>query len=120
MPPSTLGAISAAVDLLRSAEMDEARAHLHEISAYARQAVHDLGYACGNSETMIIPVIIGDPLATVEVSKALYNAGFLALAVRPPTVPEGTSRLRVSLNASHTREDVERFIDALAQIKKGL
>ena len=118
MPPSTLRAVSAAVDLLRSEEMEEARRHLHELSGFARNAVCSLGYECGNSVTMILPVIIGDPLRTVEVSRRLYDAGFLALAVRPPTVPEGTSRLRVSLNAAHTREDVERFIDALATIKK--
>ena len=81
MPPSTLGAISAAVDLLRSAEMDEARAHLHEISAYARQAVHDLGYACGNSETMIIPVIIADP--PTGRSYAARASASLAAALRP-------------------------------------
>lgn len=120
MPPSTLGAISASIDLLRSAEMDDARARLHELSALTRKAVRELGFECGSSETMIVPVIIGDPLETVAVSRKLYDAGFLALAVRPPTVPEGTSRLRVSLNAAHTREDVDRFIDALARIKKEL
>ena len=98
--------------------MEEARRHLQGLSEFARDAVRSLGYECGNSVSMILPVIIGDPLRTVEVSRRLYDAGFLALAVRPPTVPEGTSRLRVSLNAAHTREDVERFIDALATIKK--
>lgn len=117
MPPSTLGAVSAAVDLLRTREMEDAREHLRALSAYTRHAVRELGFECGASETMIIPVIIGDPQETVEVSRKLYDAGFLALAVRPPTVPEGTSRLRVSLNAAHTREDAERFLDALARIR---
>lgn len=118
MPPSTLGAISAAVDLIQTQEMEDARAHLHALSDSARKAIRSLGFNCGNSETMILPIIIGDANETLEFSRRLYEKGFLALAVRPPTVPEGTSRLRVSLNAEHTEEDVQRFIDALAEIKK--
>lgn len=118
MPPSTLGAISAAVDLMQTQEMEDARAHLHSISDYTKKAVRALGFDCGKSETMIIPVIIGDASETLAFSQKLYEKGFLALAVRPPTVPNGTSRLRVSLNAEHTEEDVQRFIDALAEIKK--
>lgn len=118
MPPSTLGAISAAVDLIQTPEMEEARSHLHALSGIARDAIRSLGFDCGNSETMILPVIIGDATKTLEFSRRLYEKGILALAVRPPTVPDGTSRIRVSLNADHTREDVQRLIDALAEIKK--
>ena len=118
MPPSTLGAISAAVDLIQTPEMEEARSHLHALSGIARDAIRSLGFDCGSSETMILPVIIGDATKTLEFSRRLYEKGILALAVRPPTVPDGTSRIRVSLNADHTREDVQRLIDALAEIKK--
>lgn len=118
MPPSTLGAISTAVDLIQTPEMEEARSHLHALSGIARDAIRSLGFDCGSSETMILPVIIGDATKTLEFSRRLYEKGILALAVRPPTVPDGTSRIRVSLNADHTREDVQRLIDALAEIKK--
>ncbi len=118
MPPSTLGAISAAVDLIQTPEMEEARSHLHALSGIARDAIRSLGFDCGSSETMILPVIIGDATKTLEFSRRLYEKGILALAVRPPTVPDGTSRIRVSLNADHAREDVQRLIDALAEIKK--
>ena len=118
VPPAVLGSVSAAVDLLKTPEMDDARAHLERISGYVRKAVAELGLDCGKSETMIIPVIIGDANETLEVSRKLYERGFLALAVRPPTVPDGTSRLRVSLNAQHTMEDVTCFLDALAEIKR--
>lgn len=118
MPPSVLGSISAAVDLLQTPEMDEARERLHDLSAFLRKSVQELGFNCGKSETMIIPVIIGKAEDALKFSAALYDRGFLALAVRPPTVPEGTSRLRISLNAAHTEQDVKRFLSALESIKK--
>ena len=99
---------------------DEAREHLHELSSFLRKSVEELGFNCGKSETMIIPVIIGSEVDALKFSRALYERGFLALAVRPPTVPAGTSRLRISLNAAHTKQDVMSFLSALESIKKEL
>jgi 8-amino-7-oxononanoate synthase len=63
--------------------------------------------------TQIIPVIIGDAGKSLEVSGRLLEAGFLVPAIRPPTVPKGTSRLRVSLSASHEQADLNRFVETL-------
>jgi 8-amino-7-oxononanoate synthase len=61
----------------------------------------------------IQPIIIGDSQRAVEISKALLNAGFLVSAIRPPTVPQGSARLRVTLSALHEEQQVDRLLDAL-------
>ena len=63
----------------------------------------------------IVPVIVGDSRAATALSRRLEQDGLLVPGIRPPSVPEGTARLRVSLTAGHTVEDVDRLVDALAQ-----
>jgi 8-amino-7-oxononanoate synthase len=85
------------------------RRHLQHIGDRLRTALQGKGYACtGNSH--IVPWIIGTDAAAVEKARELQSAGFYALAVRPPTVPEGTSRIRFSLTADITDEEIERLI----------
>jgi 8-amino-7-oxononanoate synthase len=74
-----------------------------------------IGLRLGESTTAIQPLVLGDAAWAVDASQRLLERGFLVPAIRPPTVPEGTSRLRVSLSAAHSREDVERLAEALAQ-----
>jgi 7-keto-8-aminopelargonate synthetase-like enzyme len=64
----------------------------------------------------IIPVVIGDEQAALGASDRLLRSGLLVPAIRPPTVPPGTSRLRVSLSAAHTGEDVLRLVKALSEL----
>jgi 8-amino-7-oxononanoate synthase len=64
--------------------------------------------------TSIIPVILGEAARALEVSKRLENQGFLVLAIRPPTVPPGTARLRVTFSASHEEAQVDALVSALA------
>jgi 7-keto-8-aminopelargonate synthetase-like enzyme len=61
----------------------------------------------------ILPVILNDPERALNVSRRLLSDGFFVPAIRPPTVPEGTSRLRVSLTSAHTGDDLARFVRAL-------
>ena len=61
----------------------------------------------------IQPIIIGDSQRAVEISNALLNAGFLVSAIRPPTVPQGSARLRVTFSALHEEQHVDRLLDAL-------
>ncbi|HXN15072.1 MAG TPA: aminotransferase class I/II-fold pyridoxal phosphate-dependent enzyme, partial [Usitatibacter sp.] len=66
------------------------------------------------SATAIQPIIVGSAQRTLELSARLRERGFLVPAIRPPTVPEGKSRLRVSLSAAHTRDEVEALAAAIA------
>jgi 8-amino-7-oxononanoate synthase len=74
-----------------------------------------LGLGCntGNSTTQIIPVIIGDEKETLALSKWLEEYDILAMAIRPPTVEEGKSRIRLTLSALHTQNHLEQLIDVI-------
>jgi 8-amino-7-oxononanoate synthase len=61
-----------------------------------------------------IPILVGDAGAAVVLSRHLESKGLLVPAIRPPSVPEGSSRLRISLSAAHTEEDVARVVEALS------
>jgi 8-amino-7-oxononanoate synthase len=112
LPPGVLGAMDAALDLIPTLHAERER--LIANGARARDGLQRLGLNTGNSSTQIIPAIIGDAGQTLTLSQALQARGILALAIRPPTVPGGTSRLRIALNAAHTHTDIDRLIDALA------
>jgi len=108
MPPQVLGAVDAALDLVPG--MDKEREDLAGKAMFLRKALHDLGYDTGNSTTHIIPVVIGDERETLAISEKLEQAGYLAVAIRPPTVPKGQSRIRLTLSAAHTREQIQGLI----------
>jgi len=113
LPPAVLGAIDAALELVP--QMDAARAHLGTQSDRLRAALVAQGWNCGQSTTQIIPLILADEEAALSLADDLRGRGILAPAIRPPTVPKGTSRLRLSLSAAHGAEDIDRLIAALAQ-----
>jgi 8-amino-7-oxononanoate synthase len=88
------------------------REHLRSISAKVLEALRDNGYICP-SASQIIPLMAGESHTAIAVAKLLQRKGFYLLPVRPPTVPEGTSRIRISLTAALTDEEVKRLIDAI-------
>lgn len=92
----------------RLAEMSERRRHLSHISHLLREALTSRGYACP-STSHIVPMIIGTSADTLLKAEALQRHGFYALPVRPPTVPEGTSRIRFSLTAEIRKEEIEEL-----------
>jgi 7-keto-8-aminopelargonate synthetase-like enzyme len=69
------------------------------------------------SESPIIPILIGDAKKAVDVSKLLYKKGILIPAIRPPTVPARSSRLRMTVMSTHTRKDLERLLEVLSDIQ---
>ena len=88
------------------------REHLWRMGALLRRALQDKGYSCP-SQSHIVPLIIGPSPATVAQAEQLQQQGFYALPVRPPTVPEGTSRIRLSLTAEVSLQEVEALIRAI-------
>lgn len=108
-PPAAAEALDEALDLLaREPERRE------QVRALAKLLREQLGL--NPDDSPIVPLIIGDSRAAVEVARRLGESGFDARAIRPPTVPEGTARLRLSLNAGLTADDVSRFAGDLRSI----
>ena len=116
LPPAVYGAISAAVRLMNTPEADQMRAELHRRVAWLRGELQQAGLDTGHSTTQIIPVLAGETATALEWSRKLQDDGILAVAIRPPTVPKGTARLRISLNAAHTDADVERLRAAVLRV----
>lgn len=118
LPPPVLGAIDAALDLLPGLEAD--RAHLQALSARLRDGAAALGWDTGGSTTHIVPIIAGEADAALALMGRFQEAGIWAVAIRPPTVPRGTARLRLALSAAHRAEDVERLLAVLDPGRSGL
>ncbi|MFC0205249.1 8-amino-7-oxononanoate synthase [Novosphingobium soli] len=110
-PPAVLGAIDAALDLVPG--MDAERAHLDALGERLRAGLARLGLDHGASSTQIVPAVIGAEDRAMALSARLEAAGFLASAIRPPTVPPGTSRLRIALRAGHAAGDVDALLAAI-------
>ncbi len=113
LPPAAVAAAYAAIDI---AERDRERsagllARAHRLGTRLRES----GLDVPNIDSQILPIIIGDADTTVRVMQDLLDEGIYVAAIRPPTVPRGTSRLRVSLMATHTDAQVDRAADAIAR-----
>jgi 8-amino-7-oxononanoate synthase len=111
LPPPVLGAIDAALDLVPS--LDAERAHVASLAERFRQGARSLGYDTGASTTQIVPLIAGSSHAALSLSKRLRDAGFFVTAIRPPTVPAGTARLRLAFTAAHSHADIAGLLEAL-------
>ena len=96
---------------------DWRRDHLVTLIDRFRDGTRDLGFNLMPSTSPIQPLIVGDPARALGLSRALAQRGLLISAIRPPTVPEGTSRLRVTLTAAHRVADVDHLLDALAYLR---
>lgn len=112
LPPAAAAVATAALALI-DADPSIVRA-LHARIGEFRRACEAQGVAAP-SATAIQPVIVGESARAVALSAGLREAGLLVPAIRPPTVPQGTARLRISLSAAHTRVQVETLVSALAQ-----
>ena len=112
LAPPLAAAASRALQLL--IDEPEHRARLRDSIEYFRRCAVHQNLPLQPSRTAIQPLILGAPESALAASRSLMEQGFAVRAIRPPTVPEGTSRLRITLSARHTREQIERFSEALA------
>jgi 8-amino-7-oxononanoate synthase len=110
--PAACGAVDAALDLIPT--MDAERALLAERGKRLRQRLAQLGIDTLASTTQIVPAVLGSEAQTLEAQRRLEERGVLAVAIRPPTVPEGASRLRFALSSAHSDADFAALLDALA------
>ncbi len=112
LPPPVLGAIDASLEILP--ELDAERAHVSAMANKFREGARGLGYDTGASETQIAPLIVGGADDALALSAQLKEAGFWAGAIRPPTVPQGAARLRLTFCAAHTGAQTDALLDVLS------
>lgn len=118
LPPSVLATALAALDLVE--ENHSLRDQLWNIRNHLSQKLTQLGFDLCGSETPIIPIRIGSSEKALLFSQKLLQEGVLIPAIRPPTVPAGTSRLRITLMATHTRDQIDFLLLLLEKIGKEL
>lgn len=115
LPPATLAGASAAIDVIRSTP--ELRQRLSSNALLLKNALLERGFQLLPSQTQILPLMLGSVEVASRFAEALLSHGVYAPAIRPPTVPEGTSRLRLSVMASHTIEDLETAVEGFEAAK---
>ncbi len=113
-PPAIACALQKSLEITRDG--DALRRQLFANIARLRDGLHGLPWTQLASPTAIQPLIVGDNRAAVDLAKALWNRGLWVPAIRPPTVPKGTARLRISLSAAHTSADIDQLISALKEL----
>jgi len=116
--PALCGAALAALRIIR--DEPQRRVRLRGVQQRLVTGLKELGFDARLQPAPIIPVIVGEASRAVTLSKALLERGVWCPAIRPPTVPEGTSRLRVTASASLSEEDIERALVAFAAVKEEL
>jgi 7-keto-8-aminopelargonate synthetase-like enzyme len=117
LPPPIVRAARAA--LRRIVEGDDLRAMLAERIGHAAAALARLGLVDGVPGSPIVPIVLGETRRALAVAAHLRSRGLYAPAIRPPTVPAGTSRLRVTIRTDHQFSDIDRLADALAEALVG-
>ncbi len=115
--PMLAGALLASLDLLAGDEGDARRRHLTQLAAQLREGLSNTRWRLLPSPTAIQPIVVGDNHAVLRVADALFARGLWVPAIRPPTVPKGSARLRISLSAAHSVAQVAQLVDALCEIE---
>jgi len=114
LAPAIAGATLTSLEVLEKESCR--RETLNALIKYFCSGANDLGLNILSSETAIQPLMIGDAKNAVRISNKLFDEGFLVTAIRPPTVPEGSARLRVTLTVAHTEEQVDRLLETLGKL----
>jgi 8-amino-7-oxononanoate synthase len=115
-PPLLACALMASLELIEQEE--SRRNHLRALVGRLRQRLEDLPWRLRASDTPIQPLIVGDNRAALDLAEGLRSRGIWVPAIRPPTVPAGTARLRIALSAAHSVEHVDELAAALHELAK--
>lgn len=115
LPPAVIGAIAAALALIPT--LDAERQHLAESAELLRQMARSIGFNPGASSSQIVPLLLSSESQALQLSNWLESQGILAIAIRPPTVPANSSRLRLALSSGHTHEQLKYLIQCLEKFR---
>ena len=115
-PPLLAAALRVALRIIR--DDGGRRDRLAKLIARFRTGAADLPWTLLSSQTAIQPLVVGDSVEAMRIAQALRASGFLVPAIRPPTVPQGTARLRISLSAAHSDDDVDALVGTLHAIAR--
>ena len=113
-PPALTSALLASLKIIQ--EEDSRREHLNKLIAQLRNGLRELPWKLMESSTPIQPLVVGSNEDALALSEALRARGIWVPAIRPPTVPQGTARLRISLSAAHSEQDVAQLVGALHEL----
>ncbi len=119
-PPAVAHALLTSLDIIEGEEGAERRSHLQSLITQWQSTLRLHKWQAMESNTAIQPVLIGANNVAMRVAADLYEQGIWVSAIRPPTVPVDTARLRVTLSAAHTADDVAQLVVALHQLEKGI
>jgi 7-keto-8-aminopelargonate synthetase-like enzyme len=114
-PPAVAAAAFAALDIV--SDEPQRRKKLHDSAARLRNELTTRGHNIGRSSSQIIPIYIGDPERTMQISQSLRERGLFVPGIRPPTVPAGESLLRISLSSAHMPAMLEKLLASLHELK---
>jgi len=116
LPPYFAAQIGKAVEI--AAEADAERRRLESLSGFLRARLQEAGFNIGTSDSQIVPVLLGGNDTAIHYANELCRHGFAVRPIRPPTVPEGTSRLRLSVTAKLSEEVLDRLVKALVEARR--
>jgi glycine C-acetyltransferase len=114
LPPTVMAMAIAAINLIE--KEPERRRTLRNNCQLLRGGLESLGYSLGTSQSQILPLMIGDATQCMKLSEDLLQRGLFAQGIRPPTVPQGTSRLRITLMATHTAEHIDQALRVFKEV----
>lgn len=118
LAPSTIAVSLKALEIVQTEP--RLRQALIDNTLWLRKKLQEAGFTVSHYPTPIISVVLGPPELTMDFSRKLMEKNIFVSAIRPPTVPQGTSRLRINLMASHTKDDLKRAVDAMTEIGKAM